>query len=259
VPSGRSELFRAAASYKMKVGLGSGMYINTAIVAMTRTVRLAVLIGMVVLASRVPAQSFSEEDEYLCAESLMVMPPVLAPLVREVSKTAQDTSTVIKAVVKRTFELAQEGDSDAQAFAGYLLATGYCLPRDMPHAIEWFTRAAENGNAKAQHRLGIAYLTGTDGMFLSLPKDPPKGLRWLNSAAEQGNRDSQWALAQAFGTGHHQDDGIPQDLVRAYMWYTILGIDRETEKLAQNMTALQVADARRLADDWTQKRPQRTR
>jgi TPR repeat protein len=49
---------------------------------------------------------------------------------------------------------------------------------------------AESGDAEAQYKLGMSYLTG-----LEIPKDEAKGAGWIKLAAEQGHVRAQYNYA----------------------------------------------------------------
>lgn len=53
--------------------------------------------------------------------------------------------------------------------------------QDVETAVKWFTRAAEQGNAKAQLNLGSMY-----GVGLGVPQDDKSAVKWWMLAAEQG-------------------------------------------------------------------------
>ena len=56
-------------------------------------------------------------------------------------------------------------------------------------AVQYYTRAAELGNAEAQYKLGVCYLNG-DGV----EKDRTEALKWLREAAERGHAKAKKAL-----------------------------------------------------------------
>ena len=58
----------------------------------------------------------------------------------------------------------------------------------MALAIDWYTRAAEQGNSGAQYDMAVCYLTG-DGVVA----DVELGMMWMQRAAELG-----YAKAAAF-------------------------------------------------------------
>lgn len=52
--------------------------------------------------------------------------------------------------------------------------------------MEWFKKAADQGNVDAQNNLGVMYYTGE-----GVPKDMAKAREWLRKAAAQGNADAK--------------------------------------------------------------------
>jgi TPR repeat protein len=73
-------------------------------------------------------------------------------------------------------------------------------------ALAFFRKAAEEGNAPAQHALGVSYLAG-----IGVPKDVEQGLVWLNKSAAQGYADAQFKLASLYIRG----DVLPEDTAKA--------------------------------------------
>lgn len=70
-------------------------------------------------------------------------------------------------------------------------------------AEEWFRKAAEQGLADAQFKLGVAYSEGAESV------------KWLSKAAEQGNSDAQFNLGVVFANGQ----GVAQDHSVAAKWF----------------------------------------
>ena len=56
--------------------------------------------------------------------------------------------------------------------------------KDYPAALEQFRPLAENGNAKAQEKLGFMYYKGW-----GVERDYKEAEKWVRKAAEQGNAD----------------------------------------------------------------------
>ena len=52
-----------------------------------------------------------------------------------------------------TLVAAEQGDADAQVNLGFMYKTGQGVPRDVAEAVQWFSRAANQGNAEAQDNL----------------------------------------------------------------------------------------------------------
>jgi len=112
---------------------------------------------------------------------------------------------------------AKQGAEDAeyhplpclQAFVGYLHQFGVLLgfPKDSQQAIYWFTKAADKGNADAQHSLGWLYESEES------IRDYERAIYWYMKAAEKGVALSQLSLAQLY-----LREGATQDYGRAAYW-----------------------------------------
>jgi TPR repeat protein len=76
---------------------------------------------------------------------------------------------------------ADQGEDNAQYSLGVMYANGEGVPKDYRKAVEWYQKAAEQGNVYAQHSLGGMYLNG-----YGVIRDHQKGCSMIHSAAEQG-------------------------------------------------------------------------
>lgn len=120
---------------------------------------------------------------------------------------------------------AETGD----AWAEYLLADHYeypqwdktgpkwSLPKDLPQAFHWYSRAAGQNQPQAQYRLGLMYLTGQN-----VEMDEARGLDLIRAAADQDDTDALRELAGLYSRGvgeprNAADRPIPL-LVRAGAW-----------------------------------------
>ena len=113
---------------------------------------------------------------------------------------------------------------------------------------------AEQGDADAQYNLGVMYGDGE-----GVPQDDKEAVRWYRLAAEQGNSDAQNNL----GLMYEEGEGVPQDYSQAHIWYNLaasdlIGEDRERsvrnrDRMAEEMTSEQIAEAQRLASEWEPK------
>ena len=63
------------------------------------------------------------------------------------------------------------------------------LNRHDKKAVYWFTKSAQQGNANAQHNLGLAYYEGK-----RVKKNYKQALEWFTKSAEQGNANAQYNL-----------------------------------------------------------------
>jgi TPR repeat protein len=123
---------------------------------------------------------------------------------------------------------------------------------DFAAARERWAPLAEQGDAKAQFRLGCLYAFGQ-----GVPKDYGFALRLYGLAAEQGDLDAQNNLGGMYAQGM----GVPRDPVRAYMWFE-LAAERGHEMAARNrafiarsMDSEQIAAAQSLAYRWRSAHP----
>jgi TPR repeat protein len=65
-----------------------------------------------------------------------------------------------------------------------LYYSGVGTPRDIRYAIYWFTKAAEQGHALAQYKLGRLYMYGYGE---EVQEGSKWAVYWLTKASEQGN------------------------------------------------------------------------
>jgi len=77
--------------------------------------------------------------------------------------------------------------------------------------VEWWTKAAEQGEVRAQLWLGVFYEQGRYGV----KRDYLQAFNWLSMAARQGQPDAQVTLGQMYENG----EGVQQDYDLAAYWY----------------------------------------
>ena len=78
--------------------------------------------------------------------------------------------------------LMQEAGTAAQVCLGEMYEEGKGVRRNYRLAVEWYRKAAEQGNDYAQCNLGECYENG-DGVT----KDISEAVKWYRKAAAQGN------------------------------------------------------------------------
>jgi len=128
--------------------------------------------------------------------------------------------------------LAEQGDAKAQNKLGFIYANGRGVPPDDTEAVKWWRLAAEQGHAEAAEL--------------------------YRRAAEQGDAKAQFILGIFYGIGR----GIPQDYVSARMWFTLAAAQghenahKAHDIVAKRMTPDQIAEAQRMAREWTAKHQQ---
>jgi TPR repeat protein len=144
--------------------------------------------------------------------------------------------------------LAEQGSANAQFNLGFMYENGQGVPQDDAAAMSWYRKAAEQGFAMAQLGLGVMYVDGRGGV----PQDYDTAVSWYRKAAEQGNALGQLGLGLMYASGR----GVPQDYVTAHMWLNLAAGSGDKvaaegrERLAQQMTPAQIAEAQKLAREW---------
>ncbi len=151
--------------------------------------------------------------------------------------------------------LAEQGLAEAQFVLGQIYHEGKGGVLDYREAIRWYLKAAEQGYALAQVYLGTMYYKGQ-----GVPQDYKEAVKWYRKGAEQGDAEAQVHLGAMYILDPGQ--GVPQDYVQAHMWYS-LSAAQGNEKAIKNrdiiaslMTPQQIAEAQRLAREWTEKHKQ---
>jgi len=106
--------------------------------------------------------------------------------------------------------LANGGNMYAQNCLGnYYYSGDMGISQSEKKAVEWFTKAANQGFAPAQHRLGWCY-----ARYNAIRSDE-KAVVWLTKAANQGYADAQSYL----GVHYEEGWGVPQSYKEAAKWY----------------------------------------
>jgi Sel1 repeat len=86
-----------------------------------------------------------------------------------------------------------------------------------------------------------------------LPQDYQKALRWCGLAADQGHGGAMFMLGRLCHTAH----GVAQDFVRAHMWYNLATAHgynngkKWRDRVADDMSPRQIAEAQKLAREWS--------
>lgn len=185
---------------------------------------------------------------------------------------------------------AKAGDADAQLALGRYFAdeargarSERSAQRHWKQALEWYSKAAEQGFAQAQYELGAVYLVG-DG----IEKNEELGVAWLIKAAEQDLPAAQFEIGNLYlagvnmekdpglgldmlrksanqlyvpaqkqlGTMYFQGSGVDRNLVQAHLWFTVAALSddktalRYLPTLESIMDEAQIEEARRLAAEW---------
>jgi TPR repeat protein len=143
--------------------------------------------------------------------------------------------------------LAEQGDALAQYSLGYMYAKGQGVTEDDAEALKWYRRSAEQGNAFGQANLGHMYDDGE-----GVAEDDAEAVKWYRAAAEQGFDKAQYILGLMYARG----TGVPRSAIEAFKWWSIAAVAGNQKaiagkaELASTLTAEQIAEGQRLAQDW---------
>ena len=158
--------------------------------------------------------------------------------------------------VKWYRKAAGQNQVQAQFNLGCCYDNGRGVTKDEVEAVKWYHKAAEQNDADAQNNLAWCYARGS-----GVAKDEVEAVKWWRKAAEQNDADAQCSLGNRYSKGK----GVKQDVAEGYKW-TLLAARQgdETAKKAAStlegsLTAAQVEEGKRRADDWTAQYKSRTR
>lgn len=112
-------------------------------------------------------------------------------------------------LVKKYRTAAQQGDASAQHNLGLAYALGKGVAKNYTEALKWSRLAAQQGNAAAQSNVGVMYQFGN-----GVPQDLAEAVKWYRRAAEQGNAQGQSHLGELYLDGL----GVPRNYVGALKW-----------------------------------------
>ena len=115
---------------------------------------------------------------------------------------------------------------------------------DFQTALKEWKPLADQGDADAQHNLGIMYASGR-----GVPEDDAEAARWYRLAADQGLAGAQHRLGLMYANG----EGVLQDNVTAHMWFNIAGANGDEdgrdnrEFIERKMTPADISEAQKRA------------
>lgn len=197
----------------------------------------------------------------------------------------------ISAEFKRNRQLAEKGEAWAQFDLGMMYYMGRGAAPNYKVAMHWFKLAADQGYKKAYYYVGAIYLSDLSGerrteegvrwlkladrhgdihasiqlgyeyrglgSFYNNVEYGLEAVRWFKRTADLGNTIGYYYIAEMYQYG----EGVPKDVVRAFMWYDIVNhfhVDGsksrnvfrfQQEELAKSMSARQIAEAKKLVQE----------
>ena len=118
---------------------------------------------------------------------------------------------------------------------------------DHHFTVQLYQENAENGEADAQYKLGLLYLTGNGAV-----QDFAEAAKWLKRAAEQGHALAQYELGLIYRTGY----GLAIDHVQSYVWLNLAaaaGIQQAVaarDEVMRSLSNKQLAQAQKTSREW---------
>ena len=153
-----------------------------------------------------------------------------------------------KDAIQYLTKAAEEGYAAAQVELGILFLNGEIVTQDSKNSYNWFKAAAEKGNYDGMKYVSKCYFSG-----MGVDRNDAIGFHWLNKLyTDYGPQFDDWGLlGKVYETGR----GTPVDLAKAYMCYDLegtIGIEKKA-RIAPKMTAEQRAEGLRLSREWQEK------
>lgn len=186
-----------------------------------------------------------------------------------------------------TKHMKETGTSEADALEkiGDMYVKGDELPQNSNEAVNWYRKAAEIGEARAQIKLADLLLNGENatpsnygearllcekaanlhfspGAYcmgqlyehgLGVEQDLPKAAKWFSAATKLGNGFAAFRLGEMYWKG----EGVKQDRISAYEFiylastYNLPEAMQEKERLEKELTPKEVKRGNAKAVDWT--------
>lgn len=115
---------------------------------------------------------------------------------------------------------ADLGNASAMIWIGYMYYFGEGVEVDYAKAMEWYSKAADLGNASAMNNIGVLYHDG-----LGVDQDYAKAMEWFLKSVDAGNTD--YALMNNIAQMYEYGFGVPVDYAKAKEW-------RDKAKAAEN-------------------------
>lgn len=131
--------------------------------------------------------------------------------------------------------LAERGHVKSQRLVGIAFQNGWGVDTDIASAIQWFERAATNGDGKAALHLALIYDPSNEVSSPGIVKDASIADRYysiaiakLKELADQGDAEAMDSLADCYACGW----GCEIDFVQAERWRTAAQSNSKNSKPA---------------------------
>jgi len=154
---------------------------------------------------------------------------------------------------KDLLDKAEGGDAGAQFWLGAGYEQGWFGQPNFQQALKWVGRAAAQGNPDAENNLGQMYADGE-----GVQQDYVLAAQWYRKAAEHvPDRGGAGQGRNNLGLLYMEGLGVPKDYVQAYMWFSLTNFEWNLSSAKDQMTPVQVFEAKRMAAEWKRNHPER--
>jgi len=143
---------------------------------------------------------------------------------------------------------ANQGLAPAQFRLGSMYEKGLGVKKDIEAARKLYIAAADKGNAKAMHNLAVLHAEGVDGK-----PNFQVAAQWFRKAADRGVADSQYNLGILYARGI----GVEQNLAESYKWFTLAAQQgdkdsiKKRDDLAARLDQQSLMAAKLAVQTWT--------
>lgn len=159
----------------------------------------------------------------------------------------------------RTFsevlKAAQSGDAEAQHEVGMSYKFGRNSEPDQTKAVEWFSKSAAQGHARSMANLGFHLVYG-----VGVPADTENGTRLILNAASHGDQIGALLAAELYLKGI----GVSRDRAKAYQWHLVaekkgsFSSSVAVDQLERLLTPAEIARGQELATAVLERAAERT-
>lgn len=123
---------------------------------------------------------------------------------------AYDTLEEYEKAFEAYSKAAKQGEARAQNNVGAMYEMGEGVTQNTTKAIEWYTKSANQGDSDAQYNLGALYEQGE-----LVKRDYKKSAEWYTKAANQDDSDAQFVLGVYYLYGR----GVGKNEKTAKEWF----------------------------------------
>jgi TPR repeat protein len=112
---------------------------------------------------------------------------------------------------------ANNGNTDAIYKIGDMYRWGYGVTKNIRTAIEWYTKAANQGNAQAQYKLGYVYQNEDQ------VKDLQRAVNWYQKAVDNGSENAKYRLKELNKQGYYAEENEQEGiLITVILFFDLL-------------------------------------